>query len=288
MSIQGGHNYIMQNIHDVIKHRKSIRTYSGQPLAPTDLEVINKYLNDPANLIGPFGNHIQVEYKKVTDTNRKQKIGTYGVITHAPSFLIAICNRSREALIDCGYVVERLILFLTFKKIGTCWLAGTFTRKSLNLACNLDDHQLIPAITPIGYAAEKTTFKDNMVRNIAKSDQRKNFNELFFYQTFHNKVMSLNDRKILESVRLAPSASNKQPWRILLTDDGTAHFYLSHSPGNSTKKLGFDMQLLDMGIAIAHYTSVTGFTKYVFDKPNVNHLSSDVEYILSVKENEKE
>jgi hypothetical protein len=273
----------MHNIFDVIKNRKSVRTYSGEALSADDLEIINQYLANEENLIGPFGNRIRIEYKIADDPKSKQKIGTYGVISGAPAFLIVICPRTREALVDCGYVLERLILLLTLKKMGTCWLAGTFTRKNLNVSYDLDDTSIIPAITPIGYALETSSFKDGLVRKIAKSDERKDFNELFFYQTFHNKVMSLNNRKVLEAIRLAPSASNKQPWRVVLTDDGATHFYLSHTPGSSTKKLGFDVQLLDMGIAIAHYMSVTGFTHYTFDKPNIKPLSDAIEYILTLE-----
>jgi nitroreductase len=56
--------------------------------------------------------------------------------------------------------------------------------------------------------------------------------------------------RAVEAVRLAPSASNKQPWRIL-TVDGQLHLYLEKSLGYS-KGLGFDIQLVDAGIAMCH------------------------------------
>lgn len=55
----------------------------------------------------------------------------------------------------------------------------------------------------------------------------------------------------LEMVRLAPSASNKQPWRIIKDGEGF-HFYLSPSKGYS-KNLGLDIQRIDMGIAMCHF-----------------------------------
>ena len=55
----------------------------------------------------------------------------------------------------------------------------------------------------------------------------------------------------LEMVRLAPSASNKQPWRILLKD-GDFHFYECKEPGYSDR-FPYDIQRVDMGIAAAHF-----------------------------------
>ena len=55
----------------------------------------------------------------------------------------------------------------------------------------------------------------------------------------------------LEMVRLAPSASNKQPWRILLKD-GDFHFYEDKEPGYSDR-FPYDIQRVDMGIAAAHF-----------------------------------
>ena len=52
-------------------------------------------------------------------------------------------------------------------------------------------------------------------------------------------------------VRLAPSASNKQPWRILLKD-GAFHFYEYKEPGYSDR-FPYDIQRVDMGIAAAHF-----------------------------------
>lgn len=51
--------------------------------------------------------------------------------------------------------------------------------------------------------------------------------------------------------RLAPSAVNKQPWRIVVADN-KAHFYLKRSKGFGHEgKL--DMQMIDMGIALCHF-----------------------------------
>jgi hypothetical protein len=52
-------------------------------------------------------------------------------------------------------------------------------------------------------------------------------------------------------VRLGPSASNKQPWRVLLKDNA-CHFYEYKEPGYSAA-FSYDIQRVDMGIAAAHF-----------------------------------
>jgi len=51
-------------------------------------------------------------------------------------------------------------------------------------------------------------------------------------------------------VRLAPSAVNRQPWRMVVMDD-VVHFYLQRAKSLGGGKL--DMQKIDMGIALCHF-----------------------------------
>jgi hypothetical protein len=63
--------------------------------------------------------------------------------------------------------------------------------------------------------------------------------------------------KALEMVRLGPSASNKQPWRIV-KHNGFWRFYLRRTPGYREDLIKrildlCDLQRLDMGIAMCHF-----------------------------------
>ena len=51
-------------------------------------------------------------------------------------------------------------------------------------------------------------------------------------------------------VRLGPSASNKQPWRII-KDKNAYHFFLCRTRGYGVT--GYDMQKNDIGIAKCHF-----------------------------------
>lgn len=51
--------------------------------------------------------------------------------------------------------------------------------------------------------------------------------------------------------RLAPSASNKQPWRIVKSGNDF-HFFEYRTPGHSVR-FEYDIQRIDMGIAACHF-----------------------------------
>ena len=111
-----------------------------------------------------------------------------------------------------------------------------------------------PAVTPLGYAAEKRSIRETMMRKGMKSDSRVPFGELFFRDNFQNPL-SEKDAGIwqlpLEMVRLAPSATNKQPWRIVV-EKGRVHFYEKKTPGYAKEATG-DIQKVDLGIALCHF-----------------------------------
>ena len=113
---------------------------------------------------------------------------------------------------------------------------------------------MFPAISPIGYPLEKKRLADTLIRKIAKSDQRKNWKELFFLNDFSVPLTQEEAKEFafpLEMVRLGPSASNKQPWRIVKAKNGF-HFYEAKAPGYSDK-LSLDIQRVDIGIAACHF-----------------------------------
>ena len=57
---------------------------------------------------------------------------------------------------------------------------------------------------------------------------------------------------LIEMVRWAPSAVNKQPWRIVVSGRDF-HFYEKRDKGYVGEKTG-DLQKIDVGIALCHFT----------------------------------
>ena len=241
--------WIKEDIMKLVELRKSVRTFEERPLSEEDRKEIRDFLECSEN---PF--HVKVEFRFLESLEKSTSLGTYGVIKGATSYLGAMVQEGPMALEALGYEVENLMLFLVSKKIGTCWLGGTFKREDFKEAMVVPEGYLFPAITPVGYEKVEKSLTDRLARFIAKGNQRKAFEELFFQSSFQESYPREEDdllSDLLEMVRLGPSASNKQPWRLLVKNQGV-HFYESKTPRYSDA-FPYDIQRLDLGIAACHF-----------------------------------
>lgn len=86
----------------------------------------------------------------------------------------------------------------------------------------------------------------------------------------------------LEMVRWAPSAVNKQPWRVVVKENA-AHFYLKRNKGFISDAVG-DMQKIDLGIALCHFALAAkegGMNvDFQIDDPGIA-AEADIEYMAS-------
>ncbi|WP_432666936.1 nitroreductase family protein [Wukongibacter baidiensis] len=283
--------YFEKSIIETIKKRKSIRTYDNKPITKDDYEKINQYLSIEENLLGPLGRRMKFEVVQVSKnmSDKGIKLGTYGFIKNPKAYIVGMVENSNETLVEFGYVFEKLILFLTELNIGTCWLGGSFNRNSFEKQIDLKDDEIIPCITPIGYTKDKKRLFDKTLRMMIKADNKKSWDDLFYNASFEKKLMEEDADKFktpIEMVRLGPSASNKQPWRIVLSDNkDVCHFYLERTPNYGGNKIGFDMQRIDIGIAMCHFElackELAIKCNWRIEDPRIPPLSENTEYIIS-------
>jgi nitroreductase len=240
---------------DVIRRRVSCRTFDGRPIDGKAKEKLREFLR--SNTRGPFGNPLRFELIDLTETERAElkSLGTYGVIKGAGLYIAGAVSKGPRAMEDFGFGMERNLLFATALGLGTCWLGGTLNRAGFARKISLSPEEFMPAISPVGYPADKRSLTDRAFRFMAKSDKRKPWGELFFDKQPGNPLVK--DKagacgQALESVRIGPSASNRQPWRII-REGASWHFFLARTPGYD-KMLGeIRLQEVDMGIALCHF-----------------------------------
>jgi nitroreductase len=208
------------------------------------------------NVRGPFETRVRFELIDLSGKERGEikTLGTYGFIKGARMFIVGAVAKGNWAMEDYGYCMEKNILAATHLGLGTCWLGGTFNRSASALKINKRDDEVVPAITPVGYPRERKSMMDAAVRFFAKSNTRKAWEELFFLgdtKSFLPRNIAGAYALPFECVRIGPSASNRQPWRIVReTDREVFHFYISRTPGYAEKLLGVSLQDIDMGIAM--------------------------------------
>lgn len=238
-----------------IEIRKSTRTFQNMPLTTSDLNKIATFLRDPKNSIGPHGNQFHFELVLETGTQEKEQLGTYGVIQNAQGYILGSSTKETEKLFDYAFALENIVLYLTSLGIATCWLGGRFDKQQAMSRISLADNKIIPAITPIGYPKEKPHLKARVMKTVLRPHKRKLENELFFYETFDTPLGNRagDFKQALHYLRIAPSAMNKQPWRIIFNSDlSQVHFYLISALADHPLYM-CEPEYLDIGIAYHHF-----------------------------------
>ena len=267
----------MKNITEHIQNRRSVRTFDGRELAKTDIENLVSFAQTIEN---PY--KIPVYFKLM---NAKEYGLNCPVTVGTDLFVGGKIKCTENASVAFGYSFEMMVLYAQSIGIGTTWLGGTMNRSAFEDAMELDAGEIMPCASPLGYPAKKMSIRESMMRKGVKADERLPFEELFFDGSFDTPLFKEKAGKwteALEMVRLAPSAVNKQPWRVVVNDNAV-HFYLKRSKGFArTEKL--DMQMIDIGIALCHFdlTAKENNLDVVFEQ-NDPKIESDAEYIASYR-----
>jgi len=242
---------------ETIKTRKSCRTYSNKPIEPEKLAELKHFL--ALNKEAPFGSKVRfllLDFNEL-EISELKNLTTYGIIKGARQFIVGTVIKQSKGMEDYGYCMEKNILRATSMGLGTCLLGGTFKRSGFAGKINLGESELLPVLSPVGYSSDRRSVVDRVFRFIAASDKRKPWHELFYLHdidTFLDKENCGIFDTPLECVRIAPSASNKQPWRIIKGKDQNAfHFYLKRTPGYENIVKNIKLQNVDMGIAMCHF-----------------------------------
>lgn len=247
----------MGDMIEAMKRRVSVRSYLNRPVEQGVKENIRGLLE--AHSTGPFGSAVRLSLIDLSDMEQAEtrQLGTYGFISGARLYVAGVVRYGPGAMQDFGYCLEQVIVRITHLGLGTCWLGGTFKRASFARRLSISDDEVIPAISPIGYARDKRTLRERVLRRFAGSDQRKPWAALFFEGAMGKPLpreAAGEYATALECVRLGPSASNNQPWRIGRSKDANVfHFFLRRTPGYAKFLRGVDLQLVDMGIAMSHF-----------------------------------
>ena len=233
-----------------IRKRHSIRTFLPRVLAQEDCQVLEQSFEE--HQVGPFGAHISLSLLHFSDSDASLNRGiwTYGVIKGAKSFIVGFIEPTHQAAYDYGYCLQHVILRATQLGLGTCWLGGTLNRSPFARVLSLPEGMYIPAVTPVGYPADSRSLMDKALCKLAGSAKRKSFDTLFFHVGGSPLRPEEAGRfaEALECVRLAPSSSNSQPWRVVAdVEAGIFHFGVK----GATNKPSF--KDLDIGIALSHF-----------------------------------
>lgn len=285
-----------KSVIDLVKIRKSIRSYESDKLKLEDKKKIIDFIKKDHKTV--FGCKLRFEFIDASDLDLGdlKNLGTYGIITGAKYFIAGTIEKNNEksyCLVDFGYVFEKIILFITDLGLGTCWLGGTFNKKGFSKKILLKKDEVMPGISPVGIISKKRNLIGSIIRALAGSKNRRLWNKLFFNDNFLNPLKELDSgsyKEPLEMVRIAPSASNLQPWRIIKEKNKNVFHFFIKKPKYYQRRLGYlNLQYIDMGISLCHFELVASELKLkgkwevkeVIQESKKYNIPSSVDYIIS-------
>ncbi len=256
---------------ELIKTRRSVRTFDGNPLNDQDKKKLLEYME---NIPNPY--KIPIEFTLLDADEHKLSSPVIKGETCYVAAKVQTQPHSEEAY---GYSFEQFVLYAWSLGVGTTWIGGTMDRKRFEAAAGVRQGEAMYCVSPLGYPAGKMSVKETVMRKGVKADKRLSADQLFFDGDF-SAPLRTDDKKIadaLDMVRLAPLAVNMQPWRILRI--GSAyHFYLKHSKGYANRP--WDIQKIDMGIALCHFMTCTD-GRMVLEEPDMA-AGENMEYMATV------
>jgi len=282
---------LRSSIDDVVKRRYSCRTYVDRPIKATDRQTLSELLASLGP--GPLGSRPRFSLVAANEKDREslKGLGTYGFIKGATGFIVGAVKPGPRDMEDYGYRLEQAVLVATDLGLGTCWLGGSFTKSSFARKIGATRSEVVPAVVAVGYATEGS--RNTRIRQRAGSDHRLPPEQLFFEEEL-GEPLDLPSagayQEVLEAVRWAPSASNRQPWRLVRSGDAW-HFYLQRSKGYGKGSAVFsllrlaDLQRVDMGIAMCHFELAArerGLVgRWVVEQPPLDTIAAGLEYTVS-------
>lgn len=208
--------------------RKSVRSYTKEGIKPQLLEGIMEYFEQVNGLFGGINTELTIF------DNRKKEYKMLSMLgVNAPYYLVLYSEEKDRAMMNAGYLMEMLSLYLYTKGIGSCFVGSPVLKKELHYR---GDKKMM-CVLAFGYAKGSCYRKPVDVRRLSLT-------ELCVYKEPPRQWM----KQLLEAARMAPSCFNNQPWRFVVFDN-RIHIFCKKGPSERMGKwneLNFGIMLANM------------------------------------------
>ena len=146
----------MEHIMDLIRSRRSVRTFAAREIPQNVLEDVMRYANGITN---PYG--IPVRFVLL---NAKEHGLSSPVISGGDWYIGAAVGSEPHAEEAFGFAFESMVLYAQSLGLGTTWIGGTMNRGLFERAMDLKGDERMLCVTPLGYPAEKMSLRETMMR----------------------------------------------------------------------------------------------------------------------------
>lgn len=246
-----------KDLYHVIFERKSIRKYDLSELDSDKLKEISEILDD----LKPLHRDIKTEIKIIGTDDVKRRM-----MKKAPHYF-AIFSETKESYpTNIGFMMQQMDLTLSEMGIGTCWQGIPMPKENILKSSNLKFVILMAFGKP----------SEPLHRSNISEFKRKQLDEI-------TNVQGADE--ILEAARLAPSATNSQPWYFM--GDKTLINVFSVKPSIFKGFVVNKYIPIDMGISIYHLmVAAEHFDKnpnLIFDESLKENTPKGYTYYASMK-----
>lgn len=210
------------SFYNIIYKRKSIRKYRKEPLESSKLADLKKFMEG----LVPLYEDIKTETAIVPEKDIKLLLPI-----KSPHYIVIYSEEKEGYLQNAGFILQQVDLYLSANGIGSCWLGLGLPQKE---SASRNGLEFVITLA-FGHADEP------LHRESITEFKRKALSE----------ISSVNDAaELLEAARLAPSASNTQPWYF----SGSADcIIISRKLPNILKQAIYSkFNRIDIGIAMCH------------------------------------
>ncbi|MDW7671972.1 MAG: nitroreductase family protein [Bacillota bacterium] len=209
-------------LYQTIFKRKSIRKYRMEGLPQSSIDAIDTAIQQ----VKLLDNSIRTEIKLFSQDAVKGFLAI-----KSPHYLLFFSEKKKGYLENAGFILQQLDLALSAMGLGTCWLGMA------KPTSQFEGESVFPFVIALSVGIPEETLH----RGGAEEFKRKT-RQLICPTPYH--------AEIIEAARLAPSATNSQPWQFRTTEKAV-HVYRMNT-GLLKAWLYDRLNGIDMGIALCH------------------------------------
>lgn len=224
--------------------RYSLRSFDPNPLDENSLDHIEKMVQTTEPLL-PINSMGILLVRHLSNKERSAVMGMINPHIQPPHILITWITGGEHPYTDLGFRMEQAAVQLHSMRIGSCFIGTLGREHSLNNQYNLPPQTITGAILAIGKPADPNA--EN------KPKKRMALEKIAFLNDFSTPLnVPAALAPILEAARMAPSATNAQPWRLLWKEPNLFLFVTSKKLANILSPAYKTYCLYDGGICMAN------------------------------------
>jgi nitroreductase len=240
-------------LYNTIHARHSVRRFDRRRLDDETLAQVRQIISAVKPLVRE--NEFQANLVDVTPgTDLARSLGGYGRIVNPPHYLVPYVLGRRHPLVDAGFRVEQISVYLAALGIGSCFIGALTREEEVRTLYNLPEGARIGAFLVLGRPSQALGGRatNRLLRLVAGATEKLPPRGVFFEGSFDNPVTPPQPvAPLIEAARQAPSAVNAQPWRFLWLD-GKLFLFVTRNNRRYGSGIGEHYCFHDAGAAMAN------------------------------------